>query len=241
MTDLSEKVIITGATGDIGSEVAKAFADAGYRLALIGGRSEEKLKNISVSTSAVYAECVDFCDEIQTEKTAKNAVTNLGGADIFIHCAGVSSIGLFQDMDTKKWKEIVDTNLSSAHIFTKEIIPQMVHNKYGRIIYVSSVWGSSGASCEAAYSATKGGLDSLCRSLAKELAPSGIAVNCIAPGYIETKMNSCFSEEEKNELFDEIPMKRPGTPGEIAKSILGIARLPIYMTGQVIKADGGWI
>ncbi|MCR4604601.1 MAG: SDR family oxidoreductase [Eubacterium sp.] len=237
---MSEKVIITGATGDIGSEVAKAFADAGYTLALVGGKNIEKLELLKKQFAPAYAKCVDFCDSTEAEKVAAEAVTALDGADIFIHCAGMSHIGLFQDLSAEKWSEIIDTNLSSAHIFTKEIIPYMVRKKYGRIIYISSVWGSVGASCEAAYSATKGGIDSLCRSLAKELAPSGIAVNCIAPGYIETKMNSCFDEEEKKDIFAEIPMGRPGEPAELAQSVLGIAKLPIYLTGQVVKVDGGW-
>ena len=171
--------------------------------------------------------------------------TEAGGAarepDLLVNCAGISHIGLLQDMKAEEWFQILNVNLSSVFYMCRSVIPSMVHAKKGHILNISSVWGNVGASCEAAYSAAKGGIHALTKSLAKELAPSGIAVNAIACGMINTAMNRCFSREEIHAICEEIPAGRMGTPEEIADTAALLARAPVYLTGQIIGVDGGWM
>jgi 3-oxoacyl-[acyl-carrier protein] reductase len=161
--------------------------------------------------------------------------------DLLIHNAGISHIGLTQDMSVALWQQLINTNLNSAFYFTKALIPQMVAKQDGRILFISSVWGTCGASCETAYSASKGGLNTFTKALAKELAPSHIAVNAIACGAIDTEMNSFLSPEEKAALEAEIPAGRMGLPEEVASFALQLASAPEYLTGQVIGFDGAWL
>ena len=163
-----------------------------------------------------------------------------GGVDIVINNAGISHIGLLSDMSAEDWHRIIDVNLSSVFYTSKLAIPYMVSNKRGKIINISSVWGNIGASCEVAYSASKGGMNSFTKALAKELAPSNIQVNAIACGCIDTEMNRCFSEEERQDLIDEIPAGRFGTPEEVADLAYSLATEHEYLTGQIISFDGGW-
>ena len=143
-------------------------------------------------------------------------------------------------MSASSWNNIVNINLNSVYATSSVVIPGMVRKQSGKIINVSSVWGNVGASCEVAYSATKGGVNAFTKALAKELALSGISVNAISPGLVDTPMNSHLSDDELNELFDQIPMGRAATPGEIAKCIIKLSEMPAYVTGQIITADGGW-
>lgn len=161
--------------------------------------------------------------------------------DILINNAGISHIGLLQDMSIEEWNQVLNTNLTSAFSCSKYAIPDMITRKQGKIINISSVWGCSGASCEVAYSASKGGLNLFTQALAKELAPSNIQVNAIACGCIDTQMNACFSEEERATLTDEIPAGRFGMPEEVASLVLTLAEGNEYLTGQIITLDGGWI
>jgi len=149
-------------------------------------------------------------------------------------------VGLLTDMSIDDWHRIVNTNLTSVFSTCKHAVPHMVKQQSGKIINISSVWGNVGASCEVAYSACKGGMNTFTKALAKELAPSGIQVNAIACGCIDTQMNACFSEEEKQELAEEIPIGRFGTPKEVADLVLDLAQKHNYLTGQVITLDGGW-
>ena len=164
-----------------------------------------------------------------------------GALDVLINNAGISYIGLLTDMSIEDWNRIVATNLTSVFSTCRCVVPSMVHNKRGRIINISSVWGNVGASCEVAYSACKGGINSFTRALGKELAPSQITVNAIACGVIDTDMNRCFSEEERAELIAEIPAERMGRPEEVAELALSIASGHAYLNGQIITLDGGWI
>ena len=143
-------------------------------------------------------------------------------------------------MNVTQWTNMVNINLNSLYATCSAIVPIMIKNQSGRIINISSVWGNVGASCEVAYSATKGGINAFTKALAKELAMSGIPVNAIAPGYIDTPMNSHLSEDEIVELCDEIPMGRAGRPDEVAKAVVKLAEMPAYLTGQIITVDGGW-
>ena len=150
-------------------------------------------------------------------------------------------VGLLSDMSVEEWDKIIATNLSSVFYTSKCVIPSMVSHKSGHIIQISSVWGSVGASCEVAYSACKGGINSFTRALGKELAPSHIQVNAIACGCIDTSMNNCFSPEEKAELADEIPAGRFGEASEVAQMVVALLNTPEYLNAQIITLDGGWI
>ncbi|MEG0720539.1 MAG: SDR family oxidoreductase, partial [Lachnospiraceae bacterium] len=163
------------------------------------------------------------------------------GVDILINNAGISSIGLFTDMTGEGWNQMLQTNLSSVFYCSKAALPYMLSKKMGKIITISSMWGTVGASCEVAYSAAKSGVHGLTRALAKELAPSNIQVNAIACGAIDTAMNSHLSPAERTALEEEIPMGRYGTPKEVAELVLQVAQSPAYMTGQIIGIDGGFI
>ncbi len=164
-----------------------------------------------------------------------------GHLDVLVNNAGISYIGLLMDMSDEDWRQVIDTNLSSVFYCCRAAIPPMISRKSGRIINISSMWGTSGASCEAAYSASKSGVNGLTRALAKELAPSNIQVNAIACGVIDTEMNRQLSAEERKELEDAIPAGRYGTPDEIARIVWDTANAPEYMTGQIIGVDGGYL
>ncbi len=157
-----------------------------------------------------------------------------------INNAGISYVGLITDMSDEDWQKTIDTNLSSVFYMCRAAIPHMLSEFSGKIINVSSVWGESGASMEVAYSASKGGLDAFTKALAKELAPSGISVNAVACGLIDTDMNSRLSDEELAEVVSDIPADRIGKPAEVASVILSLAESTNYLTGQIIKVDGGW-
>ncbi|MCH5253064.1 MAG: SDR family NAD(P)-dependent oxidoreductase [Lachnospiraceae bacterium] len=236
--------IITGASGGIGSAVAKKLAGEGYALSLWGNQSQDKLSRLEKECgqykNPVLTLAGDICDSEIVEKQIEKSLSFLEHVDVLIHCAGISHLGLLSDMSDKQWHQILDTNLSSAFYCCRSIIPHMVHKKEGKIIFISSVWGTEGASCEAAYSATKGGINSLTKALAKELAPSGIAVNALACGMIDTPMNSSFSKGEIQAICDEIPAGRMGTPEEVAEAVSLLTGMPSYLTGQIIKMDGGW-
>ena len=161
--------------------------------------------------------------------------------DVLVNNAGVSYIGLFTDMSPEDWNHVITTNLTSVYNCSSLAIPAMVQKKSGKIINISSVWGNIGASCEVAYSASKGGMNSLTRALAKELAPSNIQVNAIACGAIDTEMNCFLSEEDRMSLIDEIPANRFGKVEEVAELAYQLACKNEYLTGQIISLDGGWI
>ena len=175
------------------------------------------------------------------QRLFKEIESRFGHVDVLVNNAGISIIGLLQDLSFEDWNRILSANLSSVFHCAKLAIPGMIHNHSGKIINISSVWGVCGASCEVAYSATKGGINALTRALAKELAPSNIQVNAIACGAIDTEMNAFLSEEEKESLMAEIPAGRMGQPDEVAALVLQLITGNEYLTGQVIQLDGGWI
>ena len=240
----TKTVLITGASRGIGAALARRFAAAGYNLVLNCAHSKDTLEALAAdlkNTCAVNCICClgDIGDfSFVKEQTASDT---FGGIDVLINNAGIASIGLLTDMDIEDWNRILSTNLTSVFSTCRCAVPCMVHNKQGKIINISSVWGIVGASCEVAYSACKGGVNAFTRALAKELAPSNIQVNAIACGVIDTDMNACFSPEERRELEDEIPAGRYGTPEEVAELAFSLAAGHSYLTGQVITLDGGWI
>ena len=239
---MGRKALVTGASRGIGYAIARHLAGEGIDLVLTCVKNIEKLQDIANDLSGQHnisctAVLCDGSDPQQVEKLFKDH----SGFDIVINNAGISYIGLLQDMSVDDWNRVISTNLSSAFYVCRQAISYMIGKKAGHIVNISSMWGGTGASTEVAYSASKGGLDAFTKALAKELAPSGICVNAIACGVIDTDMNSCFNIEERREIEQDIPMGRFGTADEIGETVLMLINSPAYMTGQVINVDGGYI
>ena len=239
---LNKTAFITGASRGIGKAIAKEFAAAGYDLYISCLTSENILINYAKHLENEYGVNVSpLIGDIKDPSVVKEFFSDINDIDVLINNAGISYIGLLTDMSDEEWNDIIATNLSSAFYLSKAAIPLMLHKKSGKIINISSVWGERGASMEVAYSATKGGLNSFTKALAKELAPSNIQVNAIACGLIDTDMNSHFSEEEIDDIINEIPSDRIGKPKEVAHLALQLVDGNNYLTGQIIGLDGGWI
>lgn len=239
-------VLITGASHGIGKAIAEEFAAHGDSLILNCAHSKDELEALAATLKNTYhISCITcLCDVGNpTEVTAMFAEIErcFGGIDILINNAGSAYIGLFHEMSDEEWQRLLATNLSSVFYCCKHAVPSMLRKKKGRILNISSVWGEVGASCEAAYSATKGGINAFTRALAKELAPSGISVNAISCGAIDTRMNACFDTEERAALEAEIPCGRYGTTKEVAELAFSLTSSTTYLTGQIIRLDGGWI
>ena len=175
------------------------------------------------------------------EMVAQEMLAHFSQIDVVVNNAGISHIGLLTDMTPDDWNHIMSVNLSSCFYTAKVFVPSMVQKQTGRIINISSMWGNVGASCEVAYSASKGGMHAFTKALAKELAPSGIAVNAIACGVIDTDMNAFLTAEERAELEAEIPAGRFAKPEEVADALIHLVESPAYLTGQIISMDGGYI
>ncbi len=239
-------VLITGASRGIGAAIAIEYAKKGYRLVLTCSKSSSELSALQEQLKKEYqVEVLTSVGNIGDGQYVKELFDSIqdrfGGIDILINNAGVSHIGLLQDMELEEWNDLIQVNLTAVFLTSKYAIHQMLTKQSGKIINISSVWGEVGASCEVAYSATKGALNTFTKALGKELAPSNIQVNAIACGCVDTKMNACFSEEEKRILTEEIPAGRFATPQEVAQFVLQLTESPSYLTGQVITMDGGWI
>lgn len=238
-------VLITGASRGIGKAIAFRFAQEGYSLVINCSKSADALMALKEELTEKYhvsvlASIGNVGDYTYIQQLFAEIQKEFGGVDIVVNNAGISHIGLLSDMTPEEWRNLIDVNLSSVFYTSKLAIPFMLSKQQGKIINISSVWGNVGASCEVAYSASKGGINSFTKALAKELAPSDIQVNAIACGCIDTEMNRCFSEEERLALMDEIPAGRFGMPEEVAALVYTLASESNYLTGQVITLDGGW-
>lgn len=243
---MNRTVLVTGASRGIGRAIATAFAAEGDRLIITCSKSTQELMNLKTELEDTYhtevlASIGDISSFEYVEQLFTQITEHFGGIDILINNAGISYIGLLTDMSIDDWNHIVSTNLTSVFSTSRLAIPHMVHEKKGKIINISSVWGIAGASCEVAYSACKGGINSFTKALAKELAPSGIQVNAVACGAIDTEMNSHLSDDDKAELAEEIPAGRFGDPQEVAELVKSLSGMNSYLTGQIITLDGGWI
>lgn len=242
---MSKTILLTGASSGIGQAAALAFAALGNRLILVSMKNKEGLKKTAYEAAKKGAEVLSLSADVSDYGACKaivsQAMDRFGAIDLLVNDAGISHIGLFQDMTPDEWNRVMNVNIGSVMNLCHLVIPSMVRRHQGRIINVSSVWGNVGASCEVAYSASKGAVNSFTKALAKELAPSGIQVNAIAFGAIETPMNAWLSEEEAQALADEIPAGREGTKEEAARMICMVADAPDYLTGQILTMDGGWI
>lgn len=239
---MRKRALVTGASRGIGAATAEMLAEEGYDLYLICRRSEEKLKELARKLEEQYSVgCRAMLCDVSKPREVEAIFRDMGEIDVLINNAAISYVGLLTDMSVEKWQQVMDTNLNSVFYTCRWALPGMVHKKSGKIINISSVWGSVGASMEVAYSAAKGGVNSFTKALAKELAPSNIQVNAVSFGVIDTEMNACFSEEEKQALIEEIPADRMGTVHEAAQLLRHVLKLPAYVTGQIITMDGGWI
>lgn len=238
-------VLVTGSSRGIGRACALAFAKAGYHVFINCKTSLMQLQETEEEILSSGGSCTKLPGDVSDPECVRAIFRQIAsicsGLDVLVNNAGCAYFGLLSDMTDDEWRYVIDTDLSSAFYCCREAIPCMVSRKRGRIINVSSMWGTSGASCEAAYSAAKSGLHGLTRALAKELAPSNIQVNALACGVIDTDMNSRLNAEERAALEDEIPAGRYGTAEEAAQAVLMLAEPPSYLTGQIIGLDGGMI
>lgn len=238
----NKQALVTGASRGIGAAIAEAYAKEGCNLVLTCSNSFDTLKELADRLQQEYAiRCIPVQADMSSESDVHRVFEQFTRLDILVNNAGIAHMGLLQDMTGEEWRRVLGVNLDSCFYTAKLAIPMMLHNHAGKIISISSVWGSAGASVEVAYSASKGGINAFTRALAKELAPSGISVNAIACGVIDTRMNACFDETERAELEDEIPMGRYGSPEEVAALAWQLASGPAYLTGQIVTIDGGWV
>ena len=241
----NKTVLVTGSSRGIGKAIAIRFASLGATVIINGSKDSESLKSaydeIEALGAKVYMYLCDVSSYEATQKLFKNIYNETGHhIDILINNAGISSLGLFTDTTPDMWTNIINTNLSSIYNCCHMAIPYMVSNHSGCIINISSIWGNVGASCEVAYSATKGGINSFSKALGKELGPSNIRVNAIACGFIDTGMNNQISQVEQEEFIEDIPLCRAGRPEEVADLCVYLASgNSSYLTAQVITLDGG--
>lgn len=238
--------LVTGASRGIGRSIALELARSGISVAINYHSSDkmakELLREIKKFNENVNIYKSDVSNEIEVSEMVHKINLDLGEIDILVNNAGISQIGLFTDMTSHERDRMIGVNLIGAMNVTKAVLPSMIHYKRGSIINISSMWGEVGASCEVVYSASKAGLIGFTKALAKEIAPSGIRVNCISPGVIDTDMNSELSSADIKELIDEIPIKRIGTPDDIAKAVkFLISDNAKYITGQIIGINGGMV
>lgn len=239
---MTKKIFITGASRGIGRAIAHAFAKEGYDIYMVCKNNLASMQEFASSLQDAYATRT-FCYAVDLgdSEALEQLLDTLPEMDVIINNAGISYVGLLTDMTLGEWNQIININLTSAFLICRKLLPAMIAKQSGHIVNISSVWGNVGASMEVAYSATKGGLNSFTRALAKEVAPSGIQVNAIACGLIDTDMNACFSKKDLDSVIEEIPADRIGQPEEVAALCLQLVQAPGYLTGQIIALDGGWI
>lgn len=232
--------LITGGSRGIGAQTVRSFAAAGYRAAFFYRSSEAEARKLAEKTGA-YAICCDVADSTSVQAACTQAQRLLSHIDVLVNNAGIAQQKLFTDITDEDWQRMLNVNLSGAFYASRAVLPGMISRRYGRIINVGSIWGQVGASCEVHYSAAKAGLIGLTKGLAKEVAPSGVTVNCVCPGVIETDMLSCFTQEDLASLAEETPVGRLGTPQDVASMILWLCDEKAgFVTGQVIGVNGGF-
>ena len=235
-------ILITGASRGIGRAITKACAPFFDKMLLVCQKSEAELLSLINELEKDYpVTCIPFIGDIGNPDFVSAVFRNVTQIDAVINNAGISHIGLLSDMSLEEWHSVINTNLNSVFYTSRLAIPYMVKRHKGKIINISSIWGNAGASMEVAYSASKGGVNSFTKALAKELAPSSIQVNAIACGVIDTDMNRCFTKEERDMIIEGIPADRMGTAEEVAETVLFLLDAPAYLTGQIITLDGGYL
>lgn len=236
-------IIITGASRGIGREIAKTLAREGDTIIANYNKSEKEAQKLKKELQEENKEIdiykANIANEEETQEMIKYVIKKYKKIDVLINNAGIDKIQLVTEVTKKDWDEIINTNLYGTFYISQQAAKNMIQNKQGKIINISSIWGQIGASMEVVYSISKAGVDGLTKALAKELGPSGIQVNSIAPGFIKTEMNSNFNEQEINEIKNEIPLQKLGECTDIAKCVKWLIE-DNYVTGQVIAINGGW-
>ena len=241
---MKKSVLITGASRGIGAATALAFAAAGWQVAINYRSDHASAQSVADKITAINGTALLVCGDIAQSHEASDVVRRaeeaFGGLDAVVCNAGVGSFGLLSDTTDAQWRNLMGVNLDGVFFTLRSAIPQMVRRQQGAIVTVSSIWGVTGGSCEVSYSAAKAGVIGLTKALAKELGPSHIRVNCVAPGVIDTEMNAHLSDEDLTALAEETPLGRIGTADEVAQSILFLCdEKSSFFTGQVLQPNGG--
>lgn len=229
-------VLITGASRGIGAATARYFAEMGDKVFINYNKSEEEAKKLadSIGGCAIKA-------DVSKSSEVRQMIEQVGRVDVLVNNAGISGFFMFDAMSDEEWDRIISTNLNGVFYCTREVLPRMISRKSGAIVNVSSMWGVTGASCEVAYSTSKAAIIGMTKALAKEVGPSGIRVNCVAPGTIDTDMNRIFDDATIGELCEDTPLGRIGTPEEVAKAIYFLSDENSFITGQVLGVNGGFV
>ena len=238
--------LITGGTGGIGEACVRLFASKGWSVLFLTSSQPEKAAALTAElrasgASVDWRQC-DLRDPAQVKASIHDLMTTWHHVDLLINNAGVSFTGLLTDMSDEDWDRVFDINVRAAFLLSRELLPGMISRQQGSIINISSMWGETGASCEVAYSASKAALIGFTKALAKEAGPSGIRINCITPGVIDTRMNAHLSEADLDDLKDCTPLGRIGAPEDVAKAALFLAESDSsFITGQVLGVNGGFV
>ena len=240
---MKKTIIVTGASRGIGAAIVKILAKEDYNIVLNYNKSEEIAKKMQEEFTKqgknVEIFKADVSKREEVKKLIEFTINKFEKIDVLINNAGISQTRLFTDITDEDWNNMLNVNLNSVFYMTQEVLPYMIHEKEGCIINISSIWGITGAACETHYSVAKAGVDAMTKSLAKELGPSNIRVNSIAPGIIDTDMNKYLSDEELANIEEEIPLGKIGSPETIAKCVKWLIE-DDYTTGQIIGINGGW-
>ena len=237
---MEKVVLITGASRGIGREIAERLAQKGFLVIANYNKSEEKAKELKKGYSNIDIYQADVSKREEVHSMIEYIIEKYKRIDVLINNAGISISGLFTSVTDEEWNKIINNNLYSVFCTTQEVLSNMIMRKEGCIINISSIWGIVGSYCETIYSVAKAGVDGMTKSLAKELGPSNIRVNSIAPGIIDTEMNSCYSSEEIEAIKEEIPLERIGKKTDISKCVEWLID-DEYTTGQIISINGGWV
>ena len=232
--------LVTGASRGIGREITKRLAQKGIKVIANYNKSEEQAQMLQKKNDNIEIYKADVSKREEVHNMINYILNKYGRIDILINNAGIAESKMFTDITDKDWNNIINTNLYSVFCVTQEVLPNMIHNKKGCIINISSIWGLVGASCETVYSVTKAGINGMTKSLAKELGPSNIRVNAIAPGIIDTDMNKNLTKEDIQNIQDEIPLEKIGKTIDIARCVEWLIQ-DEYTTGQIISINGGWV
>ena len=243
---MNDVVLVSGGTGGIGEACVRLFASKGHPVLFLTSAQPEKAAALALEmresgASVDWKQC-DLRDPNQVRTAIRDLLSVWHRIDILINNAGVSFTGLLTDMSDEDWNRIFDVNVRGAFLLCRELLPGMISRRKGNIVNIASMWGETGASCEVAYSASKAALIGLTKALAKEAGPSGIRVNCITPGVIDTRMNAHLSEGDLADLADSTPLGRIGTPGEVAEAALFLSEnSSSFITGQILGVNGGFV
>lgn len=232
-------VLVTGASRGIGRQIAKTLSNKGHIVIANYNKSEEAAKQLKQEEPNIEIFKADVSKREEVKNMMKFILEKYGRIDVLINNAGIAQNKLFTEVTDEEWNQVINQNLYSTFCVTQEVLPSMIHKKNGCIINISSIWGIIGASCESIYAISKAGIDAITKSLAKELGPSNIRINSIAPGMIDTEMNRNLKNEEMEQIKEEIPLERIGKTIDIAKCVEWLIE-DSYTTGQIISINGGW-